>query len=79
MFVENLECTRARVETIERLLRSGKNGSSCKVVTMPLYTMVLAESDGWYNPISRSLRLRSLNSARSRSSCLAPEVLSTKT
>ncbi len=45
VFVEKREWTSASAEANRRSDRSGKNGSSCPVVSIPLYSSVREDSD----------------------------------
>ena len=58
VLVENREWTRASSVAYRGSDRSGKNGSSCAVVSMPLYVRVRALSEAKYRPASFSARLR---------------------
>ena len=43
VFVENRECTSARLDAYRSSDRSGKNGCTCGADSIPLYTRVLQE------------------------------------
>ena len=59
VLVENRECTMAKAEASRGSERSGKKGSSCIVVSIPLYRRVREDSEAKYvPPISARLRTR---------------------